>query len=1216
MRCKCIHLHGKTLFLLLIPVTLLTSIFGEKNQTIAKLKGLETVSFFDGSSLLGSLHEIRNEGNLVWSHKSSRNPLVFDYQAVESILFNRLEKELVKPTGSMVIHLKNKDFIRGAMKSLSKEKLIFSSGFGQNLEANISDVQSLEFLPKSYQVLYDSSYDFEKWKKSNTKAWTEEQGSLISVFSGSTGTTLPEVDAIEVKFEASWQRSFYLALRFFSDSDGGSYGSEGYHLSFSNNRINLQSNRKLKGRTIRETLGSVMVDSLVGVKKADFKIYAHRQHKEFIVFVNETEVARWKDPTSDHFTENSGLLFINQGGNSYLKLEELTIAGWKGQYFLTIPPATAIQERGQFIAFKNGDYTSIQSSSSTKNGLLIKTKRGTYEVPYENIRSVHFPNNDLTKNEFTFNEEINLTKSLGKLSFELNSISNHLLHGQHPYLGRFQIPLERIKRLRGNLLLKSRREYLSQLRMAETELKSQNSEKALSILEKTNPAFRSWYWKRLSFLAQDSEAREILWFTPHPDVGILNATLCDGENGTIFTTSKNGSFALWDQYAKLTEGNYTTKDSTTQEAGRSKNEKWKKILISNNFWLGSTEFKQEQFEKITGTNPSKKKGPDLPVQVSWFESMEFCKLMNQKFPPPNGLTWRLPTEAEWEYAARAGSTGPYCNTFFGKLPNNQKAYEEHLKEYGWYSENSSGKINPVSQKLSNPWGLFDMHGNVWEWCLDGTSVNKTELFSFPRAGAKDPVKLDGDWKVLKGGSFLTDYARCRSGYRGANAPSVSNGDRGFRICLGPSLSVEESHASKIDKLKKISASQVQEFSPIPLTMINCGEFMMGSRGSFNFADVTCNLEKKTIWSCNSLSKFASRKLASKKPEWEIDLNGTGLVIVHLALQNHLLVGTEKGNVYLIDGKDKKIITTYKDHHAPISSIAVDRKEQSFASCALDGRIVFRKLSKKESSWTLTSDDYQSDVEYLEFSNDSRSLLASGLHSNVMIIDTKIGKPQTVWQSKEGIVLKAKWLPKKNYIIILHANGILSFLEGKSGVIYKIVPTNLSSAFDFQLSKDGERILLITDKGSCSLRELPDHTSIVVLNPDGKIEKTPDFYFCLAKPKKTNKSNLDDYLLKNQMESNGSRSKFIAYSPGKHLVATTHDGSLRIWSGQTGDFITTIAEKLSSYFIDCSFSRDGRILSGKLESGHQLFYPTTKKFIANSSEELKAIIEYNFFDSMR
>ena len=1216
MRCKCIHLHGKTLFLLLIPVTLLTSIFGEKNQTIAKLKGLETVSFFDGSSLLGSLHEIRNEGNLVWSHKSSRNPLVFDYQAVESILFNRLEKELVKPTGSMVIHLKNKDFIRGAMKSLSKEKLIFSSGFGQNLEANISDVQSLEFLPKSYQVLYDSSYDFEKWKKSNTKAWTEEQGSLISVFSGSTGTTLPEVDAIEVKFEASWQRSFYLALRFFSDSDGGSYGSEGYHLSFSNNRINLQSNRKLKGRTIRETLGSVMVDSLVGVKKADFKIYAHRQHKEFIVFVNETEVARWKDPTSDHFTENSGLLFINQGGNSYLKLEELTIAGWTGQYFLTTPPATAMQDRGQFIAFKNGDYTSIQSSSSTENGLLIKTKRGTFEVPYENIRSVHFPNNDPYKSEFTFNEEISLTKSLGKLSFELNSISNHLLHGQHPYLGSFQIPLERIKRLSGNLLLKSHREYLSQLRMAEMELKSQNSEKALSILENTNPSFRSWYWKRLSFLAQDSEAREILWFTPHPDVGILNATLCDGEDGTIFTTSKNGSFALWDQYAKLTEGNYTTKDSTTQEAGRSKNEKWKKILISNDFWLGTTEFKQEQFEKITGTNPSKKKGPDLPVQVSWVESMEFCKLMNQKFPPPNGLTWRLPTEAEWEYAARAGSTGPYCNTFFGKFPNNQEAYEEHLKEYGWYSENSSGKINPVSQKLSNPWGLFDMHGNVWEWCLDGTSVNKTELFSFPRAGAKDPVRLDGDWKVLKGGSFLTDYARCRSGYRGANAPSVSNGDRGFRICLGPILTGKESHASKINKFNKISTSQIQEFSPIPLTRIGCGEFMMGSRRFTNFPQAICDLEKKTILSCNSSSKLEVRKLASQKPEWKIDLNGTGLVITPIPFQNHLLVGTEKGNVHRINGKNKRIITTYKDHHAPLSSIAVDKEGKRFASIGLDGRIVFRELSKKESSWILSSEDYQSDVEHLEFSNDAKSLLASGFHSNIMIIDSKTGKTKTVWQSKEGIVLKAKWLPGNHYIIILHANGMLSFLEGKSGLIYKIVRTNLSSAIDFQLSKDGKKILLITDKGSCSLRALPEHASIVILHPSGKIEKTPDFYFNFSSLRKTRPSNLDDYLFNNQIESKMSQSNLLAYSPSKQLIATTHDGALRIWSIQTGDLIATLAEKLSSKFTSCNFSKDGSILTGKLESGHQLIYPTTKKFISNSSEELKANFEYNLFDSIR
>ena len=514
MKLISFPIHIKFLFCILVNAVSFVFGFGEQNQSFSKLKGPETVSFFDGSSLLGSLHAIQDADNLIWNHKSSKNHLAFDYKAVESILFNREENNQEKPAGSMVILFKNKDFLRGSMKSLDSEKLIFSSGFGQSLEVKLADIHSVEFLPESYQVLYDYSYDFEKWKKSNTKAWTEEQGSLISVFSGSTGTTLPAVDAIEVKFEAEWQRSFYLALRFFSDSDGGSYGSEGYHLSFSNNRINLQSNRKLKGRTMRETLGSVMVDQLVGVKKANFKIYAHKQRKEFIVFVNGNEVARWKDPTSDYSPENNGLLFINQGGNSYLRLEELTIAGWSGEYFLTSPSAIDNRDGNQFISFKNGDSTSIQSSSSSENGLLIKTKRGTFEVPYENIRSVHFPENDQNTSRFTFNEEISLKRSLGKLSFKLKSIKNDLLIGQHSYLGNFRVPLGSVKRLRCNLLLKSYREYLSQIQLAEKELKSQNGEKALSILENTNSYFRSWYWKRLRFLAQDSQAKEILWFTP------------------------------------------------------------------------------------------------------------------------------------------------------------------------------------------------------------------------------------------------------------------------------------------------------------------------------------------------------------------------------------------------------------------------------------------------------------------------------------------------------------------------------------------------------------------------------------------------------------------------------------------------------------------------------------------------------------------------------
>ena len=318
--------------LILICLTnLCIQLLAENNLTI----GPETLSFNDGSSLIGTLQEAEKEGNIVWHHKDSKNPLHFGYKAVESVLFNRIPTiDHEQASGQLRVKFVNQDFLRGTLISLDSESVVFKTRFDQILRADLSDITSIEFLPDSYKVFYDSAHEFKKWKKSNSKAWTEEKGSLISVFSGSTGTILPSVDALEVSFNANWQRSFYLALRFFSDSDGGSYGSEGYHLSFSNNRINLQSNKKIKGRTVRETLGSVMVDQLVGVKKANFKISAHRQRKEFVVIVNGTEAARWKDPTSeDNQPQNSGLLLINQGGNSYLRLDELTIAGWSENHF-------------------------------------------------------------------------------------------------------------------------------------------------------------------------------------------------------------------------------------------------------------------------------------------------------------------------------------------------------------------------------------------------------------------------------------------------------------------------------------------------------------------------------------------------------------------------------------------------------------------------------------------------------------------------------------------------------------------------------------------------------------------------------------------------------------------------------------------------------------------------------------------------------------------
>ena len=1196
MKLNLIFPRTSVLFLFLCLINFRIPILAESNLTI----GPETLSFYDGSSLIGKFQEADKDGNLVWYHKDSKNPLSFGYQAVESVLFNRIVPiKSRKPAGQLRVKFGSNEFLCGTLVSLDSEELVFSTRFDQTMRAKLSDLTSIEFLPASYKVFYDSSHDFKKWKKSNSKAWMEEKGSLVSVFSGSTGTTLPMVDAIEVSFEAEWQRSFYLALRFFSDSDGGSYGSEGYHLSFSNNRINLQSNKKIKGRTVRETLGSVMVDQLVGVKKANFKISAHRQRKEFVVLVNGIEVERWKYSNSeDDQPQNSGLLLINQGGNSYLRLDELTIAGWSGESFSNSPNSVESKNGNQVAYFQNGDSTPVKSSSSTDSGLRLETKRGTFEVSLENIRSLHFPAKGTKETKGASSEQISLKNSLGKLSFELDSISGNLLKGNHPILGVFKIPVHEIKRLQCNLLLKSYNEYLAKLKLAEGELKSQNSEKAASILENTNSYFRCWYWHRLKLLAGNSETQEIHWFNPHPEIGVVKASLLDNEEDSIFTNGKDGTYALWDGHAKLAEGNYTAKHSTTEELGRQKNEKWKKIYITENFWLGETEVTQAQFEKITGTNPSKTKGPKVPAQVNWNQATELCKVMNQKFAPPSGLTWRLPTEAEWEYAARAGSTGPYHDTNY-----NKKASYEHLNEVGWYDYNSKGQVQQVAQKSPNEWGLHDMHGNIWEWCLDGTSINKGKLYGFPRFGAKNPVKFDGDWKLLKGGSFNTNYTRCRSSYRGANAPSISNGDRGLRICLGPRLREEDSNTSLATDSNQDIDKLVKELSPIPLKRILSGSFMMGSPSLSNFPEAICDLKDKTIIHGNDLGKIAVQKIGSDKPEWERDLNSSVLEIMPIPFKKQLLIGTDQGKVYLLEQGSGKIISFYHDHNAPISCIALDYKEENFVSCGLDGKIVSRNLAKKAPNWILGTEEHDGDIEYLEFSHDSTKLLGSGRYSTVILIDSMSGASKTVLSQEKGVSLKAKWLSEKNYFCILNGNGILSFVEAKSGTTYKVIRTNLPSTIDFDLSKDGKKILLTTEKGSCSLRELPDDSSIIVLRPDKKIEKTPDFYFALSNTKTSKYTNLEVFLKKYAERENTSMQDSSANSPQDNLVATVHDGALRIWGKQTGTFIATIAEKLSSPFVDCSFSKDGKILRGKLQSGHELFYPTDKNFLNGLTVDL-------------
>ncbi|GEM_PF-1816970 len=189
------------------------------------------------------------------------------------------------------------------------------------------------------------------------------------------------------------------------------------------------------------------------------------------------------------------------------------------------------------------------------------------------------------------------------------------------------------------------------------------------------------------------------------------------------------------------------------------------VIISKGFWMSETEITQKQWRDIMGNNPSTNKGDNLPVEnLSWNDCQKFIEKINKL---GNGI-FRLPTEAEWEYACRAGSTTEFC---FGDS-------EKELDNYAWHFFNSNYQTHPVKQKQPNTWGLYDMHGNVWEWCQDWYDMEyygKSPLF--------DPTgPATGNYKVLRGGTCLRTLARCRSAFRSWNAPDLTMPDQGFRIC--------------------------------------------------------------------------------------------------------------------------------------------------------------------------------------------------------------------------------------------------------------------------------------------------------------------------------------------------------------------------------------------------------------------------------------------------
>ncbi len=255
---------------------------------------------------------------------------------------------------------------------------------------------------------------------------------------------------------------------------------------------------------------------------------------------------------------------------------------------------------------------------------------------------------------------------------------------------------------------------------------------------------------------------------------VCQAAVAPEPGGARHLTPMANALGMWfiyiDSAKQSPEGFWM--GSSCNERGRGKYEHRHRVKLTNGYWIGRTEITQAQWKEVMGDNPSFFDADDqVPVgRVSWDDCQEFCRKLSEKC----GGTYRLPTEAEWEYACRAGTTEPYAGT-------------GRLDEMSWSSNNSNGEPHPVACKSANAWRLHDMHGNVSEWCQDWYG----EAYYMNQAAGVDPTgPKTGKNRVMRGGSYYFAGNRSRSATRGSGMPDVKADNVGLRVVYEPDRLVQ------------------------------------------------------------------------------------------------------------------------------------------------------------------------------------------------------------------------------------------------------------------------------------------------------------------------------------------------------------------------------------------------------------------------------------------
>ena len=242
----------------------------------------------------------------------------------------------------------------------------------------------------------------------------------------------------------------------------------------------------------------------------------------------------------------------------------------------------------------------------------------------------------------------------------------------------------------------------------------------------------------------------------------------DDEKGDDTPKFQNQPFMVNGVLFKMiaVEGGTFLMGSPESDAEADDDEKPQYEVTLSNYYIGETEVTQELWETVMSSNPSEFKGPKLPVEnVSWDECQEFILKLNEK----TGMTFRLPTEAEWEYAARGGKKSKGY-TYSGS---------NTIDDVAWYFDNSGATTHEVGKKRANELGIYDMSGNVWEWCQD--RYGETYYENSP---STDPLGPDlGSIRVDRGGSVWNVARNCRVAFRFWDSPGDRSNFLGFRLAL-------------------------------------------------------------------------------------------------------------------------------------------------------------------------------------------------------------------------------------------------------------------------------------------------------------------------------------------------------------------------------------------------------------------------------------------------